>query len=250
MGIASAVSICGGTFLGMTLSRILPIHHLSTESKDTIKMVSGIIATLSALVVSLLIASAKTTYDTINSEVVQASAKYILLNDELRQYGPETKEVRETLLAAITAGVNKIWGTESNKISGTEVLEQGTGLMRIQSMLSKYNPQTEEQRQLLGQIRQQISSLMQTRWLVIEEAQGSLPPNLYVVLLVWLGMLFTGIGLFAPPNGTVLCAIFGASLSLSIAIFLIEEMNRPLDGMIKVPSAPMLKVIQKLSAPG
>ncbi len=80
--------IFGGTLLGMFLRTILPGHHVSDESKDAVKLGTGVIATMAALVLALLIASAKGNYDTMSSDLRQASARVILLDRVMAQYGP------------------------------------------------------------------------------------------------------------------------------------------------------------------
>ena len=84
--------IFGGILLGAFIRTNLPEHHLSGESKDALKLGIGMIATLSALVLGLLIASAKSNFDTMNNGLKQAGSRVILLDRVLAQYGPETRE--------------------------------------------------------------------------------------------------------------------------------------------------------------
>ena len=71
------------------LGMFLPGHQLSTEDKDVVRLGTGLIGTIAALVLGLLIASAKNSYDTQNSQVRQMTANIILLDNVLAQYGPE-----------------------------------------------------------------------------------------------------------------------------------------------------------------
>jgi hypothetical protein len=107
-------------------------------------------------------------------------------------------------------------------------------------------PATDAQRQLLAQAQQISGELLQARWLLIEQAQNALPLPFLVVLLFWLTMLYASFGLFAPGNATVITVLLICAVSVSAAIFLIFELNRPLSGMIKVSSAPMLKALEHL----
>jgi len=70
----------GGALLGMSLRTVLPQQHLSTESKDVVKLGMGVIGTMTALVLSLLIASAKSSYETQRSELTAMSAKIAFLD--------------------------------------------------------------------------------------------------------------------------------------------------------------------------
>src|SRR5271163_2511215 len=89
--------VFGGALTGMVLRLILPEHHLSTDSKDVVRLGIGLIATMSALVLALLVASAKSSYDAQKTEVTQISANIVLLDLALAHYGPETKDIRAQL---------------------------------------------------------------------------------------------------------------------------------------------------------
>jgi len=252
LGLICFGCVSGGTLFGYFLSRNLPVHHLSTESKDTIKMAWGIVATMSALVLSLLLSSAKASFDSVNSEMTQAGAKIIVLDQVLDRYGPETQATRQELRKDVAARIQRVWPDE--KIATTETpasitLTQGRGMRDLQDDLGKLTPQNDNQRSLLAQAQQLAGDLVMARWLVVEQSRTFLPYLFYWVLVFWLTILFTGIGLFAPANKTVLTALFVCNLSLSAAVFLIEEMNHPLDGVVKVSSAPMREAIDYLNQP-
>ncbi len=242
----SAGCIFGGVLLGLGLRSLLPGHHLSNDSKDTVKLGAGMIATLSALVLGLLVSSAKSSFDTMNAEITQGGAKIILLDRELANYGPETKAVREQLQRLVAAGIETIWPGVKTGASGLTTFEKQNGMEALQIKLRELTPANDIQRQLLLQAQQTTNELLQARWLVIEQAQNVLPMPFLVVLLFWLTMLHVSFGLFAPRNATVIIVLLICALSLSGAIFLILEMSRPLDGLIKVSSAPLLKALEHL----
>jgi hypothetical protein len=105
-------------------------------------------------------------------------------------------------------------------------------------------PQNSEQQLLLTQAGQLSSDIAQSRWVLIEQMQNRLPTPLLVVLVLWISIFFLSFALFAPRNGTVLIALLIGALSVSSAIFLVLELNRPLDGSIKVSDAPLRKVLE------
>ena len=238
-----------GILFGFVLGRILPEHHLSEDSKDAIKMAWGIVATMAALVLSLLVASAKNTFDTVNSETTGIGAKIIVLDHVLAQYGPETKVIREELRKRVVSGIEKIWPGDAAFGPASSALEQGSGTGSMEDALNELTPQTDTQRALLAQARQICGDILLARWLIIEQSNTGLPMILLVVLVSWLALLFLGIGLLAPRNKTVLAALFLCNFSFSTAIFLINEMDRPLDGVMKISSAPLHKVLEHLSQP-
>jgi len=62
---------------------------------------------MTAILLGLLIASAKSSYDTQNNELTEMSAKVVLLDRVLADYGPEAKEVRELLQGTVTRTLDK-----------------------------------------------------------------------------------------------------------------------------------------------
>src|SRR6266566_772254 len=118
IGLICAGCIFGGALLGLLLKRLIQEHHLRDTSKDTLKVVAGMIATLSALVLGLLVSSAKSSFDTTSNAMIQNGAKIILLDRALAAYGPETKDVREQLRRAVAAGIEMFWPEEKNAGSG------------------------------------------------------------------------------------------------------------------------------------
>jgi len=238
--------IFGGALLGLLLSRVLPEHHLRDNSKDTVKVVAGTIATLAALVLGLLVGSAKNSFDALNTEITQSSTKVILLDRALAAYGPETKEAREQLRRGVITLIETFWPEEKTEASGFAVFERTNKIETLQAKLRELTPATDAQRQLLSQAQQISSDLVQSRWLVIEQAQSALPVPFLVVLLFWLSMLHLSFGLFAARNATVITVLLISALSVSGAIFIILEMSHPLQGMVKVSSAPLRKAVEHL----
>jgi hypothetical protein len=112
----------------MLLRRILPEHHLNADSKDIVKLGMGLIATMSALVLGLLIASAKGSYDTQRTEVTQMSADIVQLDRVLAHYGPQAKEARDLERSVVMVGLDMIW---SDSAFRSEKLDSRTMRLRL-----------------------------------------------------------------------------------------------------------------------
>ena len=246
IGLISAGCIFGGVLLGLLLRSLLPDQHLHDESKDTVKVGAGMIATVSALVLGLLVASAKNTFDSTEAEITQRSAKIILLDRVLADYGPETRATRAQLHNTVAATIEMLWPAEEKEVSGLTGYEQTNGMEFVQMTLLKVTPTTDAQRQLFATAQQIISDLRQSRWLLIEQMQHVIPIPFLVVLLFWLTMLHISFGLLAPRNATVITVLLISALSVSGAIFIILDMTHPLQGMIKVSSVPMRNALEHL----
>lgn len=238
------VCVLGGAVCGMLFRDVLPEDHLSHDSRDAVKLGMGLVATMSALVLGLLVSSAKSSYDTQSSEVTDMSAKVILLDRVLAHYGPETKESRDLLRVAVVDNLNRIWPEEAGQVSkvGPPSISKEALLDNVESL----SPKDEEQHSLQSLAITMAFNLAQTRWLMYEQATGSISKPMLVVLVFWLTALFMSFGLAAPRNATVVVALFISALSVSGAIFLILEMYSPFSGLIHISSAPLRFALAQL----
>jgi hypothetical protein len=229
--------VFGGAMLGMALRTILPEQQLNSDSKDVIKLGMGLIATMSALVLALLTNSAKSSYDAQRNEVTQAAANIILVDRVLAHYGPETKEARDLLKLSVAAMIDRIWPDDS-------VAEAKLGPTTARGELffdkiQELTPKTDVQRSLQAQALKTSIDVGQARLLLFEQSGRSIPMPFLVLLIFWVTVIFLSFGLFAPRNATVVVTLFLCALSVSGAIFLIMELDRPFGGLIQVSSAPL-----------
>ncbi len=235
-----------GVALGMWLQNLLPGHHLSKESQDTVKLGAGMVATMSALVLGLLVSSAKTSFDAVNLSIAQTGVKVIQLDQLLSQYGPETAELRVLLRQSVAGRIEAIWSRPVQAPAGLRAVEKSAVVTDFQHRLLGLSPKNDLQKLLLAQAQQVSADLGQSRLILIEQQQSSLPTVFLGLLVFWLTLLFLSFGLFAPRNFTVLAVLFVCAFSVSSAIFLILEMSHPLDGFIKVSSAPLVKALEMM----
>lgn len=248
-GIISLITfVCafGGALFGLFLRTVLPEHHLSARTRDAVMVGIGLIATLTALVLGLLVSSAKSSFDTMNAEIMQSGTKLIMLDRTLYHYGPETKDVRDLLRRNLLHAINLVWPEDKNVRSGLSEFEKGTGLERVSDVLRGLSPKNDSQRLLQAQALQITVDLAQSRWLLIEQAQNSLPTPFLIIMVFWLTIFFVCFGLFSESNATVITVMLVCSLSISGAVFLVLEMERPFQGIIKVSAAPLYKALENL----
>ncbi|CAN5493704.1 hypothetical protein BH09VER1_BH09VER1_42550 [soil metagenome] len=232
--------------LGMLIQNFLPEHHLKPESKDAVKLGAGLIATMSALVLGILVGSAKTSFDTINANVTQGGARFIYLDRLLAEYGPETKDVRRELKKAVENLVMLIWPEQNAypEAKGGGPDQISYGIEGVSKMIRNLPQDTPDHTILRTQALQVDIELKQYRWVVLEQSQNTLSRPFLLVLLFWLTTLNMTYGLFAPRNATVISVLLACALSVSGALFLIVEMDRPLEGWLKVSSAPFHEAMQ------
>jgi hypothetical protein len=246
MVIAWVVFACvfGGALLGLSFRSVLPEHHLSADSKDVVKLTIALIATMSALVLGLLIASAKSSYDTRAHEFTQLSADIILLDRMFAHYGPETKDIRLLLRHSVGAMLDRMSSPEGDR--ATRLGPWGANAEILYDKIQGLSPQSEAQRSLQGQALKLITDLGHTRWLLFTQSGGAVPAAFLVVLTFWLTIIFASFGLFAPRNATVIITFFVCALSVSGAIFLILELDRSFDGLLRISHAPLQEALAHL----
>ena len=228
--------VFGGALFGMFLRAALPQNHLSADSREVVKLGMGLVATMSALVLGLLVSSAKTFYDGQSTELTEISARIVMLDRVLAHYGPETKEARDLLRGVVVRTIDRIWPQERTRASE---VQPSSGAEVVYDKIQALSPKDDKQRSLQAQALSIATSLGQTRWLMYEQRTNSVSKPLLVVLVFWLTVIFSSFGLFAPRNATVTVALFVSGVSVSGAIFLILEMYTPYSGLIEISSASL-----------
>jgi hypothetical protein len=239
--------IFGGTLLGMFIRTILPGHHVSDESKDVVKLGTGIIATMAALVLALMIASAKGNFDTMSSGLRQIGSRIILLDRIMAHYGPETMEARDLLRRSVTSAIARIWPEDKVRQAVAKAPEGTVDIETIQDKLRQLSPRNDAQRWLQSRALQISGEIAEGSWLLIEEiGQSSIPTPFLAMLVFWLTILFASFGLFSPSNATVIAVLLICALSAVGSIFLIMELDTPYEGLIKLSSAPLRNALAHL----
>jgi len=240
--VSAIIFLCifGSSLLGMWLRGILPAHHLDADTKDLVKLGVGLVGTMAALLLGLLVASAKNSYDTRSTELTQLSANTILLDRALAYYGPETGEIRRILKIATARTIDQVWST-----SGA-ALPSGSGGEILFDKLQQLAPKSEEQRTLKSQAQSIMISSGQTQLLLFAQSGSSISTPFLVIVVFWLSMLFVSFGLFAPHNGTAVATLLISAVSVAGALFLILELDHPFSGLIQIPVAPLRNALSVL----
>jgi hypothetical protein len=237
--------LVGAALLGRRVHRYLPEAHLSTDSRDAVKLAMGLVATMTALVLGLLVSSAKDGYDTKRSEVIQMAAKIAFLDRVLALYGPETAEARSELRASVADSVRRIWPTDqSAPVQLVPNQQMGDALYLAVQRLS---PKDDTQRALKAQVANLIVDLGQLRLLLVAQSIPSISKPMLIILVSWLLVIFFGFSLIAPPNATTMLALVASAFSVACAIFLILQLDHPFGGLIHIPSEPLINVMNHLA---
>lgn len=240
--------VFGGALLGMFLRTALPEHHLSQDSRDLLKLGTGLIGTMAALVIGLLISSAKTTFDTQSNEVTQMAANVALLDRVLAHYGPETQGTRDLVRRVATAWVDRTWPEDGSAPVPPDTAKGASSpIEAIQDGIRGLVPQNEAQRELRSEALQLAGNMAQARGLFFQQfGSGGIPVPFLAMLVIWLAVIFVSFGLLAPSNPTIVAALLLCALSASGAIYLILEMERPFEGLMKISGTPVRVTLSHL----
>jgi hypothetical protein len=244
IGLIVFACLFGSCLLGMVLRRILPEGHLSAESKDVVKVGTGLIGTMAALVLGLMVGSAKSSYDAQKQNLVNMSVKLVLLDRALAHYGPDAKLPRETIQAAATRMLAQIWPEDRSQSALLDPTAAKGEAMYDQ--IQALTPKSDAQKTLQGQALNFAVDLGQVRWLIYQQSGSAVSTPFVIVLVFWLSVIFASFGLLAPANPTTIVTLLLCAVSVAGAMFLILELDRPFDGMIQLSSAPLRNAVAQL----
>ena len=241
------VCLCMAACLGQRLRRILPEKHFKGDAGDSIKLATGLMATLVALVLSLLISSANNVRNTVEAEYIQSLASVVLLDRDLADYGAETKDIRKLLRDAAIRRFSRIWPDEHFGAVESSDINREASIEPIEALLLQLTPVSPAQVWYHNQALQIMAGLAQSSWTVQDQAvSNTLPMPMLVVLVAWTAIIFVSFGLFAESNRTVYATLFLCALATSVAVMMILELNSPVAGLIQISSGPAHATIAEL----
>jgi Protein of unknown function (DUF4239) len=242
----SFVSIVAGGALGTALRTRLPGAHLNPDSKEVIRLGTGLLATLAAVLISLMIASAKKSYDEQDMHFRQLSAHLVLADHLLSRYGPETADIRRAMRQAVPAAIDRIWhekatqSPQSNAFSANSLAEQ------FNSAIDRLQPATDEQRAIKSRIQQASTDIANTRLLMFADGDNPILTPFLMILIIWLTVIFISFSLFVEPGPVIAIALLVFALSVSSALFLIADLSQPYAGLMQISREPLRTILAPL----
>jgi hypothetical protein len=250
LAIAAIAFFCaiGAALIGALLRAKLPAHHLEPESKDVLKLVMGLIATLSALVLGLLIAAAQSSYNSQVEAIEKVAANVVEMDRFLALYGPETTDARGLVRQSVAQLHARVWSTGGMNREAIGTARGPTPVDKLYRQLASLDPKTEAQRFALNRTMQLADEIGLMRMLMYEQGGTMISPPFLVILIFWISVLFLGFGLLARFNPTLAVVLFVGALSVSGAILLILELHNPYHGLILLSDAPIRGAMAQLAA--
>jgi hypothetical protein len=244
MALLVLACLIAAVLVGRWLRHILPEAHLNSETKDAVKVAMGLVATMSALVLGLLVSSAKGAYDIQRTEVIQMAAKVAFLDRVLTAYGPEAAGVRVQLRDTLDQSIQQMWpGALGHPADRNPNIQAGNLLY---AGLQQLSPQDNAHAAVKSLAITQAVDLAQDRSLLAAQSVPSISRPMLIIVVSWLLVIFVGFSVIAPRNATAIMALMLSALAVSGAIFLILELDEPFGGLIGISSEPMMNVLHQL----
>jgi len=244
-GLFALAAIFGGVLVGRYVARRLPGHHLSSETQSVVTVSVAVIGTLSALVLGLMITAANSSFSARADEVRELSLQLIRMDRNLRRYGPEANDARTKLREWAIAKTQQLFPEKGQPSPSSQTTIEK--LESVQDAVLALNPSGERQKYLRTLCVTLSSTLIQARWSLEQRRGHSIPVPFLILLIFWLSIVFASFGLFAPANRTALVTLFLCSVAVAGGIVLIEELDNPLSGFIRVPSDSMHKALVEIA---
>jgi hypothetical protein len=241
------LAIAIGGALGMLVRIRLPDAHLIAESKEVVRLGAGLMGTVAALVLGLMIASAKNSYDTQIANVRQLTANLILLDELLEQYGPEARDARVMIRRAAAITVQRVW-QESTAADSPATFSPSAAAGQFFLTVEGLSPKTDVQRSIKPRLLEIGTELARTRLLLFVHFDNPIPPPLLIIVILWLAVIFASFTLFVDANAVVAIASLIYALAVSSALFLIVDMSQPFTGLMKISNEPLKHVLPNLAS--
>lgn len=244
--------LMGASLLGSSLGRRLPATQVTGETWSSVSLGLGFIATMAAIVLGLLVATAKGSYDNKHDEVQSAAAKFIVLDRTLRQYGPETQSARALLRDRVKSLTSMDWVKKEHASSDTRSPPASPatyGYEQIWLSVQTLSPANAVQRALQARALIILDQLGQTRWLLTAQSSEGISTPMLVALVVWLAVIAGCAGVFAPRHRTMFVVALLCAISVSGTIFLLMELYNPFGGVMRMSNAPLQTALDVLSRP-
>ena len=225
---------------GRLLRSRLPDHHVASDSRDAIKLTIGLVATMSALVLGLLLSSTKSAFDAERSEVLQLASQIEFLDRVLEAYGPDAAEARTEFLAQMQSLRQRLWSPQPDIPDGSY---RGN---HIYLAIHNLAPHTTLQQDLKSRALTEAAAMGQQIALLHSQATSAISWPLLAVVVFWLCVMLMTFSALAPQNISTTMVLVACALSVTGAIFLILELDRPFHGILQIPTASLDTILNAM----
>jgi hypothetical protein len=239
--------LCGAAALGAYVRAKLPEKHRSSETMTLVQVTISLLVTFTSIVLGLLTGAVTTEFQQASRNDGLFAGQLVQVDQCLRDYGPETAQMRQQFRGYVAAVLTSTWPDEPSPkdishpdVSKDPVLGEGVSLTAllntIRTELRELSPKNAVQERVLADCAAEYSAFLSSRWNIIEESTSSISPPFYGVLSIWLVILFASFGLIARPNPVSGIIVALSALSIAVAVGVIADLDQPYGGLFSIPS--------------
>ena len=252
------VLLLGASAMGMYLHGRLGERHRTSETKDHVRLVVSILVTFTALVLSLMLSEVKGTFDTFDARLRSFAGDLSNLDIHLREYGPDAEPIRATVRKYVAAAIADTWRNEPPPSGdfprfaaprGVERAELGALLIQADLAIHKLDPPDHFHQRLADSLSNGIDEALRARRQLLETSHNTISWPLMAAMCTWLSVVFGVFGILAPRNAVVYVSIITCAMCVASAIFLIDDFDSPIQGLLSAPSNSMRATLARIDAP-
>ena len=235
VAVVSLVATFSCAMIGTAVRSVMPEAHRSKESQDVVRLGMGLVATMTALLLGLITAAAKSAFDARDLGIRAGATNILTLDRHLAEYGPSAGPIRDLLKRSVAQRIQMLWPDTGASLGFGET-KGVSPVENIQNQVLALVPANDAQRWWRSECLGLTEQLLRERWRSSDFTTRSVSPLFLTVVIFWLGATFFSFGLYAPRNATVVGVFLIATASVAAAVFLILELDGPFEGLIKVSS--------------
>jgi hypothetical protein len=242
--VAAVIFVClvAASLVSQLLYRILPESHRRDDTHFVVTSLAGIFVVMTSLALGLLLNSAKTTFEAVDHNMHTLATDLILLDRTLVQYGSGAADTRQHLLTYVQHAANNT--SHDDPLIADRTSENL--LDAVGKSLRALAPEDAEHIARWKDAQDQFRKIVELRWTIVEQSEGTIPAPLIVLIVAQLMLVFASFGYRAPANAVVIAGFVVSAALISAAIYLALDMDLPFRGPIQVSSAPLQRVIAEM----
>ncbi|MBC9209573.1 hypothetical protein IBL26_22205 [Roseomonas aerophila] len=223
----------------------LPRRYHHEETGSVVRLVSNLFVMMTSLVLGLMVNSAKNTFEAVDHNVHVIATEIILLDRTLRQYGPMGDESRQHLRAYTEWAVTATAPAADPLLVGDRASERL--LLAVGTSLGGMRLNDDEHAALWHSAREGYQHIVELRWALVEQAEGTIPMPFLAMVVAWLVFIFASFGYRSPRNVVVVGSLLLSAGLIAGSIYLILDMDVPFSGLIQVEDTPMRRALAEMA---
>jgi hypothetical protein len=244
LGVAIFACLAAASLASLLIYDRLPSRHRQDDTDRVVRLAANLFVVMTSLVLGLMVNAAKNTFESIDHNMHAYATELILLDRSLRQYGPETEDARQPLIAYVQRVVDATAAGQQTPAAANRLSE--LLLNEIGTSLAQLKPPDDEHTARLQEVRQRLQKVIELRWVLIEQSEGAIPAPLIVMLVAWLVLIFASFGFRAPRNGLVVGTFLLSAALIAGAIYLIMDFDVAFSGPIQISTVPLQRALAEL----